>query len=213
MTVEQNIVFGLNMKKFPKTVIKDTVKEALEMAGLIKYRDYYPVELSTSMLQRIVIVRDFAVNPELLLTDEPYRQLDVELRFKLEDELLKLWWQTGTAVIFLTHNSEEAVYLSGNILVLTNKPTTLKEQMANNLQSPRNVVSLKFIEVSKYFYFMKESMKALTVKRLVLAAGLIGAAIFSRPVQNPGNGGSITVKQDGTGDYTTIGRGEYSGLP
>jgi sulfonate transport system ATP-binding protein len=147
MTVEQNVAFGLNMKKFPKRVIKDTVNEALEMVGLVKYRDYYPVELSTSMLQRVVIARAFAVKPELLLMDEPYGQLDVELRFKLEDELLKLWRQTGTTVIFITHNIEEAVYLSENILVLTNKPTTVKERMVNNLPAPRNVVSPEFIEV------------------------------------------------------------------
>jgi sulfonate transport system ATP-binding protein len=147
MTVEQNIAFGLKMKKLPKAVIKDTVKEALEMVGLTKYRDYYPVELSTSMLQRVVIARAFAVQPELLLMDEPYGQLDVELRFKLEDELLRLWQQTGTTVIFITHNIEEAVYLSENILVLTNKPTTVKERMSTNLPRPRNVVSPEFIEV------------------------------------------------------------------
>jgi sulfonate transport system ATP-binding protein len=147
MTVEQNIAFGLKMKKLPKALIKDTVKEALEMVGLAKYRDYYPVELSTSMLQRVVIARAFAVKPELLLMDEPYGQLDVELRFKLEDELLNLWRQTGTTVIFITHNIEEAVYLSENILVLTNKPTTVKERMSTSLPRPRNVVSPEFIEV------------------------------------------------------------------
>jgi sulfonate transport system ATP-binding protein len=135
------------MKKLPKAVIKNTVKEALEMVGLTKYRDYYPVELSTSMLQRVVIARAFAVKPELLLMDEPYGQLDVELRFKLEDELLRLWQQTGTTVIFITHNIEEAVYLSENILVLTNKPTTVKERMSTGLPRPRDVVSPEFIEV------------------------------------------------------------------
>jgi sulfonate transport system ATP-binding protein len=147
MTVEQNIAFGLKMKRLPKAVIKETVKEALEMVGLAKYRDYYPVELSTSMLQRVVIARAFAVQPELLLMDEPYGQLDVELRFRLEDELLRLWQKTNTTVIFITHNIEEAVYLSENILVLTNKPTTVKERMSTNLPRPRNVVSPEFIEV------------------------------------------------------------------
>ena len=147
MTVEQNIAFGLKMKKYPKKEIKEKTNEALEMVGLVKYKDYYPVELSTSMLQRVVIARAFAVKPELLLMDEPYGQLDVELRFKLEDELLRLWQQTSTTVIFITHNIEEAVYLSQNILILTNKPTTVKERMANNLPHPRNIVSPEFIEV------------------------------------------------------------------
>jgi len=147
MTVEQNIAFGLKMKKYPKKEIKEKVKEALELVGLDKYKDYYPVELSTSMLQRVVIARAFAVKPELLLMDEPYGQLDVELRFRLEDELLKLWQQTGTTVIFITHNIEEAVYLSQNILVLTNKPTSVKKYLANNLPHPRDIVSPEFIEV------------------------------------------------------------------
>lgn len=79
--------------------------------------------------------------------DEPYGQLDVELRFKLEDELLNLWKKTGTTVIFITHNIEEAVYLSENILVLTNKPTSIKEKLANPLPRPRKVVAPEFVEV------------------------------------------------------------------
>lgn len=79
--------------------------------------------------------------------DEPYGQLDVDLRFKLEDELLNLWRKTGTTVIFITHNIEEAVYLSENILVLTNKPTTIKKRLENKLSFPRNVVSPEFIKV------------------------------------------------------------------
>ena len=147
LTVEQNVAFGLKMKKLPKDVIEREVAEVLEIVGLTKYKDYYPVELSTSMLQRVVIARAFATKPELLLMDEPYGQLDVDLRFKLEDELLKLWERTGTTVIFITHNIEEAVYLSENILVLTNKPTTIKERMENKLPRPRNVVSPEFIQV------------------------------------------------------------------
>lgn len=147
LTVEENVAFGLKMKKLPQDVITREVGEVLDMVGLTPYKDYYPVELSTSMLQRVVIARAFAVKPELLLMDEPYGQLDVELRFKLEDELLNLWKKTGTTVIFITHNIEEAVYLSENILVLTNKPTTIKKKMANTLPRPRKVVAPEFIEV------------------------------------------------------------------
>nr|WP_314460222.1 ABC transporter ATP-binding protein [uncultured Clostridium sp.] len=147
LTVEENVAFGLKMKKLPKAVIDREVAEVLDMVGLTQYKDYYPVELSTSMLQRVVIARAFAVKPELLLMDEPYGQLDVELRFKLEDELLNLWKKTGTTVIFITHNIEEAVYLSENILVLTNKPTAIKQKLTNALPRPRKVVAPDFIEV------------------------------------------------------------------
>ena len=145
LTVEQNVAFGLEIKKKPKDFIRKEVDEVLDMVGLTKYRDYYPSELSTSMLQRVVIARAFAVKPQLLLMDEPYGQLDVELRFRLEDELLNLWRKTGTTVIFITHNIEEAVYLSENILVLTNKPTSVKTVLENPLPLPRDVVSEEFV--------------------------------------------------------------------
>lgn len=77
------------------------------MVGLTKFQEYYPRQLSASMLQRLP-ARAFAVRPEVLLMDEPYGQLDVELRFKLEDELIRLWREVGTTVIFITHNIEEA---------------------------------------------------------------------------------------------------------
>ncbi len=145
LTVEQNVAFGLKMKKMPKEVIREETAKVLEMVGLTKYKDYYPVELSTSMLQRVVIARAFAVKPDILLMDEPYGQLDVELRFRLEDELIKLWQQLGTTVIFITHNIEEAVYLSENILVLTNKPTSIKKKLENTLLRPRNIMEPEFI--------------------------------------------------------------------
>lgn len=147
LTVEQNVAFGLKMKKKPKDVIDREVSEVLEMVGLTKYKDYYPIELSTSMLQRVVIARAFAVKPDILLMDEPYGQLDVELRFRLEDELIRLWKQLGTTVIFITHNIEEAVYLSENILVLTNKPTSIKSKLENTLSRPRNIVAPEFIDL------------------------------------------------------------------
>ena len=116
----------------------------LELVGLTEYKDYYPDQLSASMLQRVSIARAFAVKPELLLMDEPYGQLDNELRYKLEDELIRLWQRTGTTVIFITHNIEEAVYLSENILVLTNKPTTIKKKIKNTLPRPRDVTDAAF---------------------------------------------------------------------
>ncbi len=79
--------------------------------------------------------------------DEPYGQLDIELRFRLEDELVKLWKMTGTTVIFITHNVEEAVYISNRIMVLTNKPTSVKQIMNNDLPRPRDIASPEFVEL------------------------------------------------------------------
>lgn len=147
LKIDENVSFGLRIKGYPKNVIKERVDRVISMVGLDKYRNYYPRELSASMLQRVVIARAFAVEPELLLMDEPYGQLDLQLKYKLEDELLNLWKKTGTTVIFITHNIEEAVYLSDRILVLSNKPAKIKEELINDLPRPRNVAEPYFIEL------------------------------------------------------------------
>lgn len=147
LTVEENVGFGLDIKKIPKSEAKEKVNEYLQVVGLEKYRKYYPDQLSASMLQRVVIARAFATEPEVLLMDEPYGQLDIELRFRLEDELLKLWERNKTTVIFITHNIEEAVYLGERILVLTNKPTGIKKEIYNNIQRPRNIATKDFVDL------------------------------------------------------------------
>ena len=139
-TVEQNIRFGLEIKKVPKEEADANVEEMLDIVGLTKFRNYYPGQLSISMLQRVAIARAFATKPELLLMDEPYGQLDIDLRFRL-------WKKTGTTVLFITHNIEEAVYLSQKIMVLTNKPTSVKTVLDNPLPMPRDVVSPEFVEL------------------------------------------------------------------
>ena len=147
LTIRQNVEFGLRIKHMPEDYIKEQTEYFLDMVGLTKFQEYYPRQLSASMLQRASIARAFAVRPEVLLMDEPYGQLDVELRFKLEDELIKLWKKTGTTVLFITHNIEEAVYLSQKIMVLTNKPTSVKTVLDNPLPLPRDVVSEEFVEL------------------------------------------------------------------
>jgi hypothetical protein len=147
LTVEENVGFGLDIKNIPKSEAKEKVNEYLQVVGLEKYRNYYPDQLSASMLQRVVIARAFATEPEVLLMDEPYGQLDIELRFRLEDELLKLWERNKTTVIFITHNIEEAVYLGERILVLTNKPTCIKKEIYNNIQRPRNIAAKDFVDL------------------------------------------------------------------
>ena len=102
LTIRQNVEFGLRIKHMPEDYIKEQTEYFLDMVGLTKFQEYYPRQLSASMLQRASIARAFAVRPEVLLMDEPYGQLDVELRFKLEDELIRLWREVGTTVIFIT---------------------------------------------------------------------------------------------------------------
>lgn len=144
LTVRQNVRLGLEIKK--KKDVEKKVEEALELVGLKEFADYYPKQLSASMLQRVVIARAFATEPDLLLMDEPYGQLDINLRFKLEDEVIRICKQTHTTVIFITHNIEEAVYLGDRIIVLTNKPTSIKEIVTEDSQHPRDIAADSFVE-------------------------------------------------------------------
>lgn len=150
LTVEQNLEFGLRIKKLPEDVIKERVNNIIKLVGLEQYRDSFPHQLSVSSEQRIIIGRSFATNPDLLLMDEPYGQMDVKLRFYLEDEVIRLWRELGTTVVFITHNIEEAVYLAERVLILSNKPATIKEEVIVDMPHPRDVTDPKFIEIRKY---------------------------------------------------------------
>lgn len=150
LTVEQNIRFGLEIKKRPKYEIDNVTSYMMETLGLTEYRNKLPRELSASTEQRIVIGRSFAMKPDLLLMDEPYGQMDLKLRYYLEDEVIKLQNATKSTVIFITHNIEEAVYLADRCLILSQKPTTLKDEVVIDLPHPRDVSSEAFINLREY---------------------------------------------------------------
>lgn len=150
LTVEDNIRFGLNIKRVPTAEGEKRVERILDIVGLRKYRTYYPQQLSASMEQRVVIARNFAINPDLLLMDEPYGQLDVKLRYYLEDELMRIWSELGSTVAFITHNIEEAVYLAERILILSPKPSTIKEEVIVDLPRPRQYDDPEFVRIRKY---------------------------------------------------------------
>lgn len=150
LSVEDNIRFGLNIKKLPKEEIHKRVESMLTLVGLQNYRNRFPKELSTSMEQRVVIARNFAINPDLLLMDEPYGQLDIKLRYYLEDELLRLWKELNSTVLFVTHNIEEAVYLGERVLVLSNKPAKIKDEVIIDLPRPRKFDDPEFVKIKDY---------------------------------------------------------------
>lgn len=148
LTVEDNIKFNLKIKgDIDKAEMQERTDKILDIIGLSDKRDAYPGELSVSAEQRVVIGRSFAVYPDLLLMDEPYGQMDIKVRYYLEDEVLKLWRETGSTVLFITHNIEEAIYLSQKCLVMSQKPTTIKGIVDNPLPYPRNVSDPEFIEL------------------------------------------------------------------
>lgn len=146
-TVQENIEFPLRIKKLSEKEIKQRVDEVLELVGIANIRNSYPRELSASAEQRIIVARAFAMKPDILLMDEPYGQLDLKLRFYLEDEVIRLWKELNSTVIFVTHNIEEAVYLAERILVLTAKPTTVKTEVIVDMDYTRDVSSDKFVSI------------------------------------------------------------------
>lgn len=150
LTVEDNIAYGLKIKRLPKNEIDARVNQILDLMGLQEFRKAYPGELSVSAEQRIIIGRSFAMKPDLLLMDEPYGQMDVKMRFYLEDEVIRLWKELGSTVIFITHNIEEAVYLAEKVMILTNKPAKIKEEVMIDLPRPRDITDPKFIEYRNY---------------------------------------------------------------
>ena len=148
-TVEENVAFGMEVKGFSKDKMQERLKYIMELVGLSDTATLYPNQISASMTQRMTVARAFVVDPDLLLMDEPYGQLDIKLRFYLEDELVKLWQTLKSTVIFVTHNIEEAVYLAERILVLSNKPTKIKTEVKVDLPRPRSLVDPKFVEIRR----------------------------------------------------------------
>jgi NitT/TauT family transport system ATP-binding protein len=149
LTVEDNIKFGLKIKNRPEAEIQAQTKKILDLLGLEKFRKSFPHELSVSTEQRIVIGRAFAMNPDLLLMDEPYGQMDIKVRYYLEDEVIRLWQELGSTVIFITHNIEEAVYLAERVLILSQKPASVKEEIIVDLPRPRSISDPEFIKIRK----------------------------------------------------------------
>lgn len=151
LNVDQNIRFGFDTKRrahlrnLPQT--QERIKELIALTGLEPYLDAYPKDLSVSLQQLVVLARCFAIDPDLLLMDEPYGQLDIKTRLALETELLNVWRTLNKTVLFVTHNIEEAVFLAERILVLTNKPTTIKKEMIVDLPHPRDVTSPEFVKL------------------------------------------------------------------
>lgn len=149
LTVEENVAFGMKVKHVPSNELNERLRHILELVGLADTAKLYPNQVSASMMQRIAVARAFAVNPDLLLMDEPYGQLDVKLRFYLEDELVKLWQTLKSTVLFVTHNIEEAVYVAERILVLSPKPTKVRAEVIVDLPRPRNFLDPKFIAIRR----------------------------------------------------------------
>ncbi|MDR3207827.1 MAG: ABC transporter ATP-binding protein [Oscillospiraceae bacterium] len=136
-TVRKNICLPLEIMKKSKQEQKVRADKMLELVGLEEYADYYPAQLSGGMQQRVGIARALAIQPQLLLMDEPFSALDEFTREKLNEDLLRIWRNTNKTVIFVTHNISESVFLSDRVCVLSPHPGRLSAIIDVDLPRPR----------------------------------------------------------------------------
>jgi NitT/TauT family transport system ATP-binding protein len=149
MSVERNIAFGLEIRKEPRDRIKAKVNELLDVLGLKEFRGRYPKDLSGGMRQRVAIARVLALDPPIMLMDEPFGALDALTRRSLQDELLRIWQAFGKTIVFVTHSIEEAVYLGSRVVILTYRPGTIKRDVPISLSHPRDSNSQEFNEIKR----------------------------------------------------------------
>jgi len=148
-TARANIEFGLEAKGLPKKQRRALADDYLDLVGLAGFGDRYPHELSGGMKQRVAIARSLAFDPEVLLMDEPFAALDAQTRESLQDELLRIWKETGKTILFITHGIDEAIYLGQRVAVLTSRPGRIKTIV--DVDIDRNVDDVRSGEAFRHY--------------------------------------------------------------
>lgn len=138
-----NVRFGLEARGKRSVAAENKARSLIELVGLSGFENHYPWELSGGMQQRVAIARALAYEPEVLLMDEPFGSLDALTRLELEDTLLRLWAELKTTILFITHDIEEAIYLSDRIWVLSRRPSRIMDELKIVFPRPRNQLSTR----------------------------------------------------------------------
>jgi NitT/TauT family transport system ATP-binding protein len=137
LTVRENVEFGLKIARHPKAERRRTADHFIELVGLTDFANSLPKTLSGGMKQRCAIARAYAVNPKILLMDEPFGALDALTRVQLQDQLLTMWSKERRTVMFITHDVDEAVYLASRVVVMAARPGRLHKIVNVDLPYPR----------------------------------------------------------------------------
>jgi len=165
-TVRRNVEFGLKMRGMGKIAREKAARTLLSLAGLLDFENHYPDQLSGGMKQRVGIVRALAPSPQVLLLDEPFGALDAQTRTVMQQILTNMWQKLRISVIFITHDIDEAIFLSDRIYVMTARPGLLKAELDVPLPRPRvpdMVTSKEFLDlrVRLIGLIREESLKAM----------------------------------------------------
>ena len=142
-SVRNNVLLPLRHKRLSRTERNSLVDEAVEAVGLTRFIDHYPWQLSGGMQQRVAIARALAYQPSILLMDEPFAAVDAQTRADLEDLVRALWQRLGMTILFVTHDIDEAVYLGQRVVILSNSPTVVQEDLTVDLPAERDQLTTR----------------------------------------------------------------------
>ena len=138
LTVSQNVEYGLKINGFPEEERRQTVERLIEAVGLSGFEKSFPETLSGGMQQRVAIARTLALRPSVILMDEPFGALDAQTREDMQELLLRIWGESASTVLFVTHDVDEAIYLADHIYILCARPGTIIEDVPVPFGRPRD---------------------------------------------------------------------------
>ena len=155
MTVKKNVMFGLGLQGIKGKEAEEIAMKYIKMVQLEDFLDHYPKELSGGMKQRVAIARAYAVNPSVLLMDEPFGALDAQTRTQLQSELLETWEKEQKTCFFITHDVDEAIILAQKVIIMSARPGRIKEVVDVNIPYPRTQetkMAPEFLELKNHIW-------------------------------------------------------------
>jgi ABC-type sulfate/molybdate transport systems ATPase subunit len=150
LSVARNVAFGLEIRKRPKAEIKKKVDELLELVHLEQFAHRYPAQLSGGQRQRMALARALAVEPQVLLLDEPFGALDEQNRMDMQNELVDIWQRHAGTIVFVTHSVDEALTLGTHVAVMSARPGRIRELIPIDLPRPRDITSPRFNDIKRH---------------------------------------------------------------
>jgi NitT/TauT family transport system ATP-binding protein len=164
LTVQKNVEFALRAEPLSRADRRRVAREHLGLVGLEQFADSYPSQLSGGMRQRVAIARALSYRPEILLMDEPFGALDAQTRQLMQELLTRVWEQHRLTVLFVTHDIDEAVFLSDRVLVMTNRPGRIKLDVPIALERPRRFELISSPAFLEYKAGLLESVREESLK-------------------------------------------------